>query len=130
MIHSSRRDRKAKAIAEVLAMIADAYPPRAPHGPRPPSFDIASLPSAIAIAQGLHISSAARLKNFVTHHHVNHLQRRRIVARAFGSVRCVMPRVLKGERRAPLAHRSAARDRPVLRAGRPGEAFLNPKIVQ
>jgi hypothetical protein len=35
MIHSSRRDRKAKAIAEVLAMIADAYPPRAPHRPRP-----------------------------------------------------------------------------------------------
>jgi hypothetical protein len=30
MIHSSRRDRKAKAIAEVLAMIADAYPPLAP----------------------------------------------------------------------------------------------------
>jgi hypothetical protein len=35
MIHSSRRDRKAKAIAEVLAMIADAYPPLAPHRPRP-----------------------------------------------------------------------------------------------
>ena len=34
MIHSSRRDRKAKA-AEVLAMIADAYPPLAPHRPRP-----------------------------------------------------------------------------------------------
>jgi hypothetical protein len=35
MIHSSRRDRKAKAIAEVLAMIADAHPPLAPHRPRP-----------------------------------------------------------------------------------------------
>jgi hypothetical protein len=35
MIHSSRRDRKAKAIAEVLAMIADAYPPLAPRRPRP-----------------------------------------------------------------------------------------------
>ena len=35
MIHSSRRDRKAKAIAEVLAMIADSYPPLAPHRPRP-----------------------------------------------------------------------------------------------
>ena len=35
MIHSSRQDRKAKAIAEVLAMIADACPPRAPHRPRP-----------------------------------------------------------------------------------------------
>jgi hypothetical protein len=35
MIHSSHRDRKAKAIAEVLAMIADAYPPPAPHRPRP-----------------------------------------------------------------------------------------------
>jgi len=35
MIHSLRRDRKAKAIAEVLAMIADAHPPRAPHRPRP-----------------------------------------------------------------------------------------------
>jgi hypothetical protein len=35
MIHSSRRDRKAKAIAEVLAMIADAYPPLAPNRPRP-----------------------------------------------------------------------------------------------
>jgi hypothetical protein len=33
MIHSSRRDRKAKATAEVLAMIAD--PPLAPHRPRP-----------------------------------------------------------------------------------------------
>jgi hypothetical protein len=31
----SRRDRKAKAVAEVLAMIADAYPPLAPHRPRP-----------------------------------------------------------------------------------------------
>ena len=30
MIHSSRRDRKTKAIAEVLAMIADAHPPLAP----------------------------------------------------------------------------------------------------
>jgi len=35
MIHSSHRDRKAKAIAEVLAMIANAYPPLAPHRPRP-----------------------------------------------------------------------------------------------
>jgi hypothetical protein len=35
MIHSSRRDRKAKAVAEVLVMIADAYPPLAPHRPRP-----------------------------------------------------------------------------------------------
>ena len=35
MIHSSHRDRKAKAIAEVLAMIGDAHPPLAPHLPRP-----------------------------------------------------------------------------------------------
>jgi len=35
MIHSSRRDRKAKVIAEVLAMIANAHPPLAPHQPRP-----------------------------------------------------------------------------------------------
>jgi len=35
MIHSLRRDRKAKAIAEVLAVIGDAHPPRAPHRPRP-----------------------------------------------------------------------------------------------
>ena len=35
MIHSSRRDRKAKALAEVLAMMADAYPRLAPHRPRP-----------------------------------------------------------------------------------------------
>jgi len=34
MIHSSRRDRKAKAIAEVLAMIADAHPELAPNDPR------------------------------------------------------------------------------------------------
>jgi hypothetical protein len=34
MIHSSRRDRKAKAIAEVLAMIADARATSA-HRPRP-----------------------------------------------------------------------------------------------
>ena len=34
MIHSSRRDRKAKAIAEVLAMIANAQAPP-PHLPRP-----------------------------------------------------------------------------------------------
>ena len=35
MIHSSHRERKAKATAEVLTMIADAYPPLAPHRPRP-----------------------------------------------------------------------------------------------
>jgi hypothetical protein len=35
MIPSSRRERKAKATAEVLAMIADAHPPVAPHQPRP-----------------------------------------------------------------------------------------------
>jgi hypothetical protein len=35
MIHSSRRDRKARAIAEVLGMIAKAQPPLAPHRPRP-----------------------------------------------------------------------------------------------
>jgi hypothetical protein len=35
MIHSSRRDRKTKAIAEALAMIADAYPELDPHRPRP-----------------------------------------------------------------------------------------------
>jgi hypothetical protein len=34
MIHSSRRDRRAKAVAEVLAMI-DADLPLAPHRPRP-----------------------------------------------------------------------------------------------
>jgi hypothetical protein len=34
MIHSSHRDRKAKAIAEVLAMI-DADLPLTPHRPRP-----------------------------------------------------------------------------------------------
>jgi len=35
MIHSSRRDRKTKAIAEALAMIADAHPELEPHHPRP-----------------------------------------------------------------------------------------------
>ena len=35
MIHSSRRDRKTKAIAEALAMIADAHPDFEPHRPRP-----------------------------------------------------------------------------------------------
>ena len=35
MIHSSRRDRKTKAIAEALAMIADAHPEFDPHRPRP-----------------------------------------------------------------------------------------------
>jgi hypothetical protein len=35
MIHSSHRERKAKAIAEVLAMIADVHPPLAPPRPRP-----------------------------------------------------------------------------------------------
>ena len=35
MIHSSRRDRKTKAIAEVLAMIGDAHPELDPHQPRP-----------------------------------------------------------------------------------------------
>jgi hypothetical protein len=34
MIHSSHRDRKTKAIAEVLAMIADAHPELAPNHPR------------------------------------------------------------------------------------------------
>jgi hypothetical protein len=34
MIHSSRRDRKGKAVAEVLAMIADAHPPIMPVRPR------------------------------------------------------------------------------------------------
>ncbi|QBR70202.1 hypothetical protein CU048_01690 [Beijerinckiaceae bacterium] len=34
MIHSSRRDRRAKAIAEVLAMIAGAQPERIPCPPR------------------------------------------------------------------------------------------------
>ena len=34
MIHSSHRNRKTKAIAEVLAMIADAHPELAPHHPR------------------------------------------------------------------------------------------------
>jgi hypothetical protein len=33
MIHSSRRDRKAKVIAEVLAMIADTHPELAPNDP-------------------------------------------------------------------------------------------------
>ena len=35
MIHSSRRDRKSKAIAEALAMLADAHPELDPHRPRP-----------------------------------------------------------------------------------------------
>jgi hypothetical protein len=35
MIHSSRRDRKTKAIAEALAMIADAHPELEPHRSRP-----------------------------------------------------------------------------------------------
>ena len=35
MIHSSRRIRETKAIAEVLAMIADAHPEFDPHRPRP-----------------------------------------------------------------------------------------------
>jgi len=35
MIHSSRRDRKAKAIAEVLGMIANSHSPLAPNRPRP-----------------------------------------------------------------------------------------------
>jgi hypothetical protein len=35
MIHSSRRDRKARATAEVLAMIADVHPEHALHRPRP-----------------------------------------------------------------------------------------------
>ena len=35
MIHSSRRDRKTKAIAEALAMLADAHPELVPYRPRP-----------------------------------------------------------------------------------------------
>ena len=35
MFHSSRRDSKTKAIAEALAMIADAHPELDPHRPRP-----------------------------------------------------------------------------------------------
>jgi hypothetical protein len=35
MIHSSRRDRKTKAIAEALAMLADAHPELVPHRPPP-----------------------------------------------------------------------------------------------
>jgi hypothetical protein len=35
MIHSAHRNGKVKAIAEVLAMIADAQPEFAPHRPRP-----------------------------------------------------------------------------------------------
>ena len=35
MIHSSRRGRKTKAIAEALAMIADAHRELEPHRPRP-----------------------------------------------------------------------------------------------
>ncbi|WGJ13759.1 hypothetical protein QEV83_13850 [Methylocapsa sp. D3K7] len=35
MIHSSRRDRTARAIAEVLAMIAEADPKLTPQYPRP-----------------------------------------------------------------------------------------------
>ncbi len=35
MTHSLRRDRKVKAIAEALAMLADAQPPLAPHLRRP-----------------------------------------------------------------------------------------------
>jgi hypothetical protein len=33
MIHSSHRDRKAKAIAKVLAMIADTHPELTPNDP-------------------------------------------------------------------------------------------------
>ena|ERR1700730_13228319 len=35
MIHSSRRDRKTKAIAEVLAMMPDVHPELVPYRPRP-----------------------------------------------------------------------------------------------
>jgi hypothetical protein len=35
MIHSSPRDRKTKAIAEALAIIADVHPELDSHGPRP-----------------------------------------------------------------------------------------------
>src|SRR6202047_4744400 len=35
MLHSSRRDRKTKASAEALAMLADAHPELVPHRPRP-----------------------------------------------------------------------------------------------
>jgi hypothetical protein len=35
MIHSSHRERKTKAIAEVLAMISDAHPELVRHRPRP-----------------------------------------------------------------------------------------------
>jgi hypothetical protein len=38
MIHSSHQDRKTKAIAELLAMVADAHPELDPHRPGlPPS---------------------------------------------------------------------------------------------
>src|SRR6202045_557615 len=35
MIHSSHRDRKTKAIAEVLAMMPDVHPELVPYRPRP-----------------------------------------------------------------------------------------------
>jgi hypothetical protein len=35
MSHSSRRDRKTKVFAEVLAMTTNAHSPPAPHQPRP-----------------------------------------------------------------------------------------------
>jgi hypothetical protein len=43
MIHSSHRNPKTKAVAEVLEMIADAHPEIATHYPRPVPLFLLSL---------------------------------------------------------------------------------------
>ena len=64
MIHSSRGKPKAKAIAEVLAMIADAHPDLAPHHPRPVSeTDEWFLESAAEFCAALDRYAGARYPN-------------------------------------------------------------------
>ncbi|MCI0735271.1 MAG: hypothetical protein L0Y50_03190 [Beijerinckiaceae bacterium] len=70
MIHSSHRDRKAKAIAELLAMIADSHPPLTPRRPHPvPGAEECLTESATEFIEALEKYYAGRAIQMKRKHH-------------------------------------------------------------
>ncbi len=68
MIHSSRRDRTARAIAEVLAMIAEADPKLTPHPPPVVESDEGLWENATEFCAALD-RYAERVMQFKREHH-------------------------------------------------------------
>ena len=114
MIHSSRRVGRTKAIAEVLAMIADAHPEIAPHHPRPVHESgewLWESATEFCTALDRYAEQAARLNRKLLSAPASCSSPKVVEGESYGCPRPVLPAPWISKRRMTIKRRAGAQSR-------------------